>query len=150
MYLVYNRLLSIIVIVRCHQETTILVGEHDAYVPQGFESPSTNVPRSGDNPSLVPSPHRSNKVDPNLNPLSSFSALDGRTVRREGQTEGQRRWPNLDGETSARVSSGEAAQTLGCVARVAYGIIFFAPGPLTHFERVGRGRAASLVLESRG
>ena len=45
---------------------------------QGFELPSTLVPWSDLYSSLVP-PHRSNKVDPNLNPLSSFSALDGRT-----------------------------------------------------------------------
>ena len=60
-------------------------------------------------PSLVPSPHRSNKVDPNLNPLSSFSAVDGRgwtegRPPREGgrdADDGQTRSPNLEAETSA-------------------------------------------------
>ena len=53
--------------------------------------------------SLVPSPHRSNKVDPNLNPLSSFSAVDGRTPRERGTVadDGQTRSPNLEAETSA-------------------------------------------------
>ena len=53
---------------------------------EGFELPSTLVPWSDSNSSLVP-PHRSNKVDPNLNPLSSFSALDGRTRDGRGRTD---------------------------------------------------------------
>ena len=147
MYLVYNRLLSIIVIVRCHQETTILVGEHDAYVPQGFESPSTNLPRSGDNPSLVPSPHRSNKVDPNLNPLSSFSALDGGT---DGGTEEVAKFGRRNERESEQRRSG-ADIGLRCARSVRNNI--FCPWTINPLRAGGpraAGRAASLVLESRG